>query len=138
MEVILTLSRPEMWILDIATYIMQKILSIFLWVEVRILLRSWKARFSHHSILPNEYVLMSLKRLEVSNRARNWNKVKNFIFVDSKLELSQLEMLIFIYKLMCQSSLIKFFILFCEFKRVRSWKECKNNILERSSSQIPK
>ena len=32
---------------------------------------------------------------------------KNFIFVLSKLELCQLEMLIFIYKLMCQSSLIK-------------------------------
>jgi len=29
-------------------------------------------------------------------------------------------------------------VLFCEFKRVTSWKEGKNIILERSSSQIPK
>ena len=28
--------------------------------------------------------------------------------------------------------------LFCEFNRVTSWKEGKNIILERSSSQIPK
>ena len=45
---------------------------------------------------PTSYVLMRLKWLEVSNRVRNWNKVKNFIFVESKLELCQLEMLIFI------------------------------------------
>ena len=28
--------------------------------------------------------------------------------------------------------------LFCEFNRITSWKEGKNIILERSSSQIPK
>ena len=48
--------------------------------------------------------------MEVRNRVRNWNKVKNFIFVESKLELCQLEMLIFIYKLMCQNSLMNCFI----------------------------
>ena len=53
---------------------------------------------------------MRLKWLKVSNRVRNWNKVKKFIFVESKLELCQLEMPTFIYKLMCQSSLIKLFI----------------------------
>ena len=31
----LTLSRPEKWMLDIATYIMQKILNFFTGVEVR-------------------------------------------------------------------------------------------------------
>ena len=52
---------------------------------------------------------MRLKWLEVSNHVRIWNKVKNFIFVESKLELCQLEMLIFIHKLICQSSLINLF-----------------------------
>jgi hypothetical protein len=52
---------------------------------------------------------MRLKWFEVSNRVRHWNKVKNFIFVELKLELCQLEMLIFIYKLMCQSTLINLF-----------------------------
>ena len=55
---------------------------------------------------------MRLKWLEVRNRERNWNKVKNFIFVESKLELCQLKMLIFIYKLKCQSSLINLFHFF--------------------------
>ena len=44
---------------------------------------------------PTSYILMRLKWLEVSNRERNWNKIKNFIFVESKLELCQLEMVIF-------------------------------------------
>jgi len=52
---------------------------------------------------------MKLKWLEVSNRVRNLNKVKIFIFVESKLELCQLELPIFIYNLICQSSLIIFF-----------------------------
>jgi len=52
---------------------------------------------------------MRLKSLEVSNRVKNRNKVKNFIFVESKLELCQLEMPIFIYKLTCQISLINMF-----------------------------
>ena len=76
---------------------------------------------------PTRYVLMRLKWLEVSNRVRKWNKVKNFIFVELKLELCQLEMLIFIYKLMCKSSLINnVSFLFCEFNRVTSWIEGKN------------
>ena len=73
---------------------------------------------------------MRLTWLYVSNRVRNWNKVKNFIFVESKLELFQLEMLIIIYKLMCQfiNELVSF--LFCEFNCVTSWKEGKNIILK--------
>ena len=73
------------------------------------ILRSWKARFSHRSISPTSYVLMTLRCLEVSNRVSYWNKVKNFIFVESKFELWKLDIPIFISKLMCQSSLIYLF-----------------------------
>ena len=102
------------------------------------ILRSWKARFSHTTFRTTSYVLMILKWLEVSNRVRNWNKVKNFIFVESKLELCQLEMLIFKYKLNVSEFINKrVSFLFCDFNRVTSWKEGKNIILLRSSSQIP-
>ena len=74
-----------------------------------LILRSWKARFHITPFHPTSYVLIRLMWLEVSNRVRNWNKVKKFIFVYSKLELCQLEMLIYIYNLMCQSSLINLF-----------------------------
>ena len=46
------------------------------------ILRSWKARYHITPFRPTSYVLMRLKWLEVSNRVRNWNKVKNFIFVE--------------------------------------------------------
>ena len=55
---------------------------------------------------PRIYVLKSFRSLEVSNRVRNWNKVKNYIYVRSKFLLCQLEIPIFINILMCQSSLI--------------------------------
>ena len=42
MQVIFTLSRPEKWMLGIASYIMQKILNIFVCVEVRILRKKVK------------------------------------------------------------------------------------------------
>ena len=74
------------------------------------ILRSWKYVFHFAPFRPKSYVLMRLWCLEVSNLVRNWNKVKNFIFVRSKLELCKLEIPIFIYKLMCWSSLIDFFI----------------------------
>ena len=74
------------------------------------ILRSWNHVFHITPFRPTCYVLMRLKWLEVSNRVRNWNKVKYFIFAESNLEICQLEMLIFIYKLLCQSSLLKFFI----------------------------
>ena len=35
-----------------------------------------KSTFSHRSISPTRYVLKSFSYLEVSNRVRNWNKVK--------------------------------------------------------------
>ena len=48
MHDILTLSRPEKWMLDIATYIMQKILHFFIGVEVRILCKKVKYVWSSH------------------------------------------------------------------------------------------
>ena len=41
MQFILTLSRPEMWMFDIATYITQKILNFFKCVEVRMFVKKW-------------------------------------------------------------------------------------------------
>ena len=92
---------------------------------IKCLLRTWFLGFSWFPIFafwgaenyvfhivpfrPTRYVLKSFRCMEVSNLVRNWNKIKNFIFVKSKLELCQLEMPIFIYKLMCQSSLINLF-----------------------------
>ena len=48
MQVILTLSRPEKWMLEIATYIMEKILNFFICVEVRILCKKVKYEGSSH------------------------------------------------------------------------------------------
>ena len=83
------------------------------------ILRSWKARFWHQSICPTRYVLKGLRWLEVSNRVRNWNTVKNIVYVGSKLQLCHLEIPIFIYKLMCQSSIINSVsFVFCDLNRV--------------------
>ena len=62
-----------------------------------------KHLFQINPFRPTGYVLMRLRCLEVSNLLRNWNKVKNFIFVGPKHKICQLEIPIFIYKLMCQS-----------------------------------
>jgi hypothetical protein len=79
---------------------------------------------------------MRFRWLEVSNCIRNWNKVKNYNYFGSKLQLCQLNIPIFIYKLMCQISLIKSVsFVFCEFNRVGSWNEDKTTILI-SKSQI--
>ena len=76
------------------------------------------------------YVLKSFRWLEVSNRVRNWNKFKNYSYVRSNLQLCQLEIPIFIYKLMCQSSLINSVSsVFCEFNSVGSWNEGKTTII---------
>ena len=61
-------------------------------------------------------VLKIFRYLEVSNRVRNWNKLKNIIFVGLKLQLCQLEIPIFIYKIMSQRTIINSVsFLFCEF-----------------------
>ena len=103
------------------------------------ILRSWKAFFYITPFRPTSYVLMRLKWLEFSNRVRNWNKVKNFIFVESKLELCQLQMLIFIYKLMCQNSLMNMFH-FCSMNLIVYQSEKKEKYYFRtfifSNSQI--
>ena len=48
MQVILTLSRPEKWILEIATYIIQKVLNFFICVEFKILCKKVKYVWSSH------------------------------------------------------------------------------------------
>jgi hypothetical protein len=82
--------------------------------------------FTFASFRTTRYVLKGFGWLEFSKRVRNWNKVKNFIYVGSKLQLFQLELPIFIYKFMCQSSLINSVsFLFCEFYRLAKWNEGK-------------
>ena len=88
---------------------------------------------------PTRYVLMSFRYLEVGNRVRNWNNIKKFIFVWSKLQLCQLEIPIYIYKIMSQSTLINSVsFLFSEFIRVTSWNDGKTIILVRLFFQNPK
>ena len=87
---------------------------------------------------PTRYVPNIFRYLSVRNRVRNRNKVKNFIFVGSKIQICQLEIPIFIYKIMSQSTLISTVsFLFCEFIRVTRWNDGKTIILVRSSFQIP-
>ena len=87
---------------------------------------------------PTRYVLMRLKWLEVSNRVRNWNKVKNSFSWSRNLNYANWKSNI--HTQINESEFINKLVsfLFCEFNRVTSWKECKNIILERSSSLIPK
>jgi len=85
------------------------------------------------------YVLKSFRSLEVSNRVGNWNIVLKTIYVRWKFLLCQLEIQIFINKLMCKRLLINLVsFVFCEFKRVASWNEGKTIILVRSTFQIQK
>ena len=56
----------------------------------------------------------------------------------SKLQLCQLEIPIFVYKLMCLRSLIKSVsFVFCEFNRIARWNEGKTIIFVRSSFKFP-
>jgi hypothetical protein len=85
------------------------------------------------------YVLKGFRCLEFCDRVRNWNKDENNIYVWSKLQLCQLEIPIFINKLMCQRSLINWVsFVICEFNRIASWNEGKTIILVRASFQISK
>ena len=125
------------------------------YLSIKSLLRTWFLSFSWYSCFafwgaekyvfhivpfrPTRYVLTSFWCLEGSNRVRYWNKLKNNIYVRSKLQLCQFEIPIFINKLMCQSSLINSFsFMFCECNRVSSWNEGKTVMLGRSIIQIPK
>ena len=103
------------------------------------ILRSCKVSYSHRSISPTWNVLKSFRYVKVRNRVRNWNNVKKFIFLWSKIQLCQLEILIFIYNIICPSTLINSVsFLFCEFIRVTRLNKGKTIILVRSSFQIPK
>ena len=101
--------------------------------------KSWKARFSHRSIFfPPRYVLKSFRYLELINRVRTWNNVKKLHIRGSKIQLCQLEIPTFTYKIMCQITLINSVsFLFCEFIGVTSWNDGKTTILVRSSFQKP-
>ena len=88
---------------------------------------------------PTRYVLKSFRCLEVSNFVRNWNKVININYVSLNILLFQLEIPIFLNKLMCQRSLINSVsFVFCEFIRFANWNVGKTIILVWSSFQIPK
>ena len=50
-------------------------------------------------VRPTRYVLQSFRYLEVINRVKKWNNVKNFILVGSKFQLCHLEIPIFIHKI---------------------------------------
>ena len=82
-------------------------------------------------------VLRCFGCLEVNNSVSHWNKAKKPIFGRSILQMSQLEISLFIYKLRCQSSLwTSISYGFCEFNRVATCNKGKTIILERSSFQI--
>jgi len=102
----------------------------------------WGAEKHFFHIVPfrtASYVLKGFRCLEFCDRVRNWNKDENNIYVWSKLQLCQLEIPIFINKLMCQRSLINWVsFVICEFNRIVGWNECKTIILVRASFQISK
>jgi len=103
-----------------------------------LILRSWKARVHIAAFRPTRHVLKIFRYLEVRNRVRNWNKEKNVIFVVWKLQLCQLEIPIFIYKIMSEynnKNSVSF--LFCEFIHVTSWNDGKTVNLVRLSFKFP-
>jgi hypothetical protein len=96
-----------------------------------------KQLFHIASFRSTSYVLKSFGCLEVSNSVSNRNKVKHRIFVESMLQICQLEIPVFVYKFMSQSALwFSFSYGICEFNRVASWNKGKTLILARSSFQI--
>ena len=99
---------------------------------------SWKELFYIVPFRPARYVLKILRCLEFNNRVRKWNNVQNNIYVRWKIQLCQLEIPIYINKLMWPCSLINTvsFVSY-EFNRVASWNEGKTIILLRPSFQIP-
>jgi len=81
---------------------------------------------------------MRLRSLEVSNRVRNWIKVKlQFRGVETWImPIGNINIHIKINVSESINRLVSF--LFCEFNYVSSWNECKDIILVRSSFQFPK
>ena len=70
------------------------------------ILRSWKSRFSHRSISPHEVFTKEFQVLGGHKSCKELKWSKNFIFMVSKLQLFKLEIPIFIYNIMGQSTLI--------------------------------
>ena len=118
----------------------RKLRTWFLCFSLYSFLAFWGAEKQLFHIAPfrsTSYVLKSLGFLEVSKRVSNWNKGKNRIFVESMLQICQLDIPVFIYKFMSQSSLwFSISCGFCEFNRVASLNEGKNLLLLLSSFQI--
>jgi len=79
-KVILTLSRAENWMMDIVTYIIQKILNIFICVEVRILVKKWNMYEAH--IFPRP--LQQTCRLETISLCLNTRLSENKKFQNSQ------------------------------------------------------
>jgi len=100
----------------------------------------WAEKHVFHIVpfRPTRNVLKVLRCLEVCNRVRNWNNVKNNIYVRSKLQLCQLELPIYINKLLWHSSLrnsVSF--VFCEINRVAIWNEGKTIIFYNHHFKFP-
>ena len=75
------------------------------------------------------HVLKCFRYLEVIKRVSNWNKDKILIFIQSILQKCQLEVPVFIYKLMRQISLsMSVSYGFCEFYHVPIWNKGKSFI----------
>jgi len=75
------------------------------------------------------YVIKSFWCVELSKRVSYWNKIKINIYVVSICQILQLEIPIFMYKLLCQSCLwISFSYRVYEFNGVVSLKKCKTII----------
>ena len=74
------------------------------------ILRSWKSRSSHRSISPYEVFTKDFQILGGQKSCKELKLSKNVIYVVSKPQLCQLEIPIFIYKIMCLSTLINVFI----------------------------
>jgi hypothetical protein len=94
--------------------------------------------FNNVSIRPTRYVQKSFRCLEVSNRVRKWNKVKNNIYLRSKFLLWRSEIPIYINKLIWRSSLLNSVsFVFYEFNRVARWNEGKTIVLYEHHFKFP-
>ena len=91
-----------------------------------------KQLFHNAPFRTTSYVLKSFGYLDVSNSVSNRNKGKNRIFVESMLQICQLEIPVFIHKFMTQSSLwfsVSYWV--CEFNSVANWNKVKSLIFVR-------
>jgi len=95
-----------------------------------------KTRFSLRFILPHEVCIKEFQVLRGQSSCNNRNKFKNLIFVGSILHICQLDIRMFKYKLMYQSTLYINFLYVWEFNSVKSWNKGKSIILVRLSFQI--